>query len=193
LIIADLNHHKALYEQLNAIAPTIVLNDHLAGYPEMLENYMVIAKAVGKEAEGKKRLEEHTAKIEAAKAKMNTADIQILPAVTNPKGFFAQSDHSYLGTFLSTLGIDNPVKNEDSYPQLSLEQLSEANPKSIFLLPATEETIIQTWESNPLWTKLDAVKNKQVYTVERKNWVLSRGLLGSERIAEDLVTYLGAK
>lgn len=191
LIIADLNHHKNVYDQLNGIAPTLVLNDHLADYDTMLSNYSVIAKAVGKEAEGQKRLEEHKQKIEEAKAKIKSTDISILPAVVNPKGFFAQSDHSYVGSFLTSLGYNDPVKNEESYPQLSLEQLVETNPQAIFLLPTEEVTIINEWEKNPLWNKIDAVANDKVFKVERRNWALSRGLLGSEHIIQDLVTNLG--
>ncbi|SFF05668.1 iron complex transport system substrate-binding protein [Paenibacillus algorifonticola] len=192
LIIADLNHHKSVYEQLNAIAPTLVLNDHQADYNEMLSNYSIIAKAVGKEAEGKQRLEEHEAKIKAAQQKITDTNLTILPAVVNPKGFFAHSDHSYAGSFLTALGFTDPVANEESYPQLSLEQLVETNPQAIFLLPTEEITIIKEWEKNPLWQQLDAVTNSKVFTVERKDWALSRGLIGSEKIIEDLVKYLGA-
>lgn len=191
LIIADLNHHKTVYDQLNAIAPTLVLDDHQADYNQMLDNYKIIAKAVGKESEGQKRLEEHAAKMDAAKAKIKTAGLTVLPAVVNPKGFYAHSDHSYTGSFLESLGFADPVKNEDSYPQLSLEQLVETNPQAIFLLPASEDNIISQWEANPLWKELDAVKSEQVFTVERRNWALSRGLLGSERMAEDIVMHLG--
>ncbi|MDQ8734953.1 Fe(3+) dicitrate ABC transporter substrate-binding protein [Paenibacillus sp. LHD-38] len=191
LIIADLNHHKTVYDQLNAIAPTLVLDDHQADYNQMLENYKTIAKVLGKEAEGEKRLEEHTAKMAEAKAKIKDLSLTVLPAVVNPKGFYAHSDHSYTGSFLASLGFTDPVKSEDSYPQLSLEQLVETNPQAIFLLPATEETIISQWEVNPLWKELDAVKNEHVFTVERRNWALSRGLIGSEKMAEDIVQYLG--
>lgn len=191
LIIADVNHHKAIYDQLNGIAPTILLDDHLADYNHMLDNYAVIAKAVGKEEEGKKRLEEHEATIEEAKQKIAHSDIDVLPAVVNPKGFFAHSDHSYTGSFVTSLGFNDPVKGEDSYPKLSLEQLVETNPQVIFLMPTEETTIIDEWKSNPLWKEIDAVKNDHVFMVERRNWALSRGLIGSEKMAEDIVQSLG--
>lgn len=193
LIIADLNHHKNIYDQLNKIAPTIVLDDHQADYNQMLDNYLLIAKAIGKEKEGKARLEEHNQKIEEAKQKLGDTAITVLPAVTNPEGFFAHSDHSYTGSFLTSIGFDDPVKNEDSYPKLSLEQLVETNPQAIFLLPATEETIVDEWKNNPLWQEIDAVKNNKVFTVERRDWALSRGLIGSEKMIEDIVNHLGER
>lgn len=72
LIIVDLNKHKEAFEQLKGIAPLLVLDDFQADYDQMLKNYMIIAKAVGKEAEGAKRLEEHQAKMDAAKQKSRT-------------------------------------------------------------------------------------------------------------------------
>ncbi|SFE84603.1 iron complex transport system substrate-binding protein [Paenibacillus catalpae] len=191
LIIADTDHHKNVLDQLKAIAPTVVLNDHLADYNMALDNYMIIAKALGKEAEGQKRLEEHKATVEAEQQKIKETGYTILPAVVNPKGFFAQSDHSFAGSFLTSIGYDDPVKNEEAYPQLSLEQLSETNPEVIVLLPTEENTIVKEWESNPLWDKLDAVAGGKVLTAERRNWALSRGLIGSEHIIKDIAAQLG--
>jgi iron complex transport system substrate-binding protein len=191
LIIVDLNKHKNAFKQLKAIAPILVLDDFQADYAQMLKNYTNVAKAVGKEAEGKKRLDEHQVKMEAAKKKISRAKLAVLPAVVNPKGFFAHSDHSYSGSFLAMLGFTDPVKNETSYPQLTLEQLVETNPQAMFLMPTEKETIVNQWESNPLWKKIDAVANRKVFTVERRDWALSRGLLGSEKIAEDIVKHLG--
>ncbi len=191
LIIVDLNKHKEAFEQLKGIAPILVLDDFQADYDQMLKNYMIIAKAVDKEAEGTKRLAEHQVKIDEAKKRIINTDLNVLPAVVSPKGFFAHSDHAYTGSFLAMLGFNDPVKDEASYPQLTLEQLVETNPGALFLMPTEEQSIIDQWESNPLWSKIDAVANKKVFTVERRDWSLARGLIGSEKMIEDIVKYLG--
>ncbi|MBB6731069.1 ABC transporter substrate-binding protein [Cohnella zeiphila] len=192
LIIVDINKHKNALEQLKGIAPLLILDDYEADYDQMIKNYRIIAKAVGKEAEGEKRLAEHQAIIDEAKAKLGGAKLTVLPAVVNPTGFFAHSEHSFSGSFLAMMGFDDPVKNETSYPQLSLEQLVETNPQALFLLPTDQKTIVDQWESNPLWKQIDAAANGKVFTVERRDWSLSRGLLGSEKMAADLVSALGA-
>lgn len=192
LIIADLNKHKNAIPQLKAIAPLLVLDDSQADYNQMLKNYAIIAKALGKEEEGKKRLAEHQTKIDAVKKKLTNTNLRVLPAVTNSKGFYAHSDHSFGGSFLMLLGFTDPVKSTAANPQLTLEQLVEANPQAMFLLPSEKETIVNQWEANPLWKQIDAVANKKVFTVERRDWSLSRGLLGSEKIAEDILKSLGA-
>ncbi|KPV59656.1 ABC transporter substrate-binding protein [Paenibacillus sp. A3] len=191
LIIVDINKHKNALTQLKAIAPILVLNDFQADYDQMLKNYMITAKAVGKEEEGKKRLSEHQTKMEQAKKKISRATSTVLPAVVNPKGFFAHSDHSYTGSIVKMLGFTDPVKNDAAYPQLTLEQLVETNPQVLFLMPTDKVTIVNQWESNPLWKKIDAVAGNKVFTVERRDWSLSRGMLGSEKIAEDIVKQLG--
>ncbi|AJY74827.1 ABC transporter substrate-binding protein [Paenibacillus beijingensis] len=191
LIIVDINKHKNALEQLKAIAPILVLNDFQADYGQMLKNYMIVAKAVGKEEEGKKRLQEHEAKMEEAKQKIKNAGMTILPAVVNPTGFFGHSDHSYTGSMLKMLGFTDPLQSDKAYPQLTLEQLVETNPQALFLMPTDKVTIVNQWETNPLWTKIDAVSGNKVFTVERRNWSLSRGMLGSEKIAEDIVSMLG--
>jgi ABC-type Fe3+-citrate transport system substrate-binding protein len=191
LIIVDVNKHKNAIPQLKGIAPVLVLDDFQADYNQMLKNVAIIAKAVGKEEEGKKRLAEHQTKVESLKKKLGSTNLRVLPAVVNPKGFFAHSDHAYSGSFLAMQGYTDPIKNTAAYPQITLEQLVEANPQVLFLLPTEKETIIKQWETNPLWQKIDAVANKKVFTVERRDWSLSRGFLGSEKILEDIVKNLG--
>lgn len=191
LIIVDVNKHKNAIPQLKGIAPVLVLDDFQADYNQMLKNVAIIAKAVGKEEEGKKRLAEHQTKVESLKKKLGSTNLRVLPAVVNPKGFYAHSDHAYSGSFLAMLGYADPIKNTAAYPQITLEQLVEANPQVLFLLPTEKETIIKQWETNPLWQKIDAVANKKVFTVERRDWSLSRGFLGSEKILEDIVKNLG--
>lgn len=51
LIIADVSRHSEIYEDLNKIAPTIVLKSIDSSYEEYKENFKTIAKAVGKENE----------------------------------------------------------------------------------------------------------------------------------------------
>ncbi|CAI8736552.1 Fe(3+)-citrate-binding protein YfmC [Brevibacillus sp. IT-7CA2] len=195
LIIADLNKHKAVYDKLKQIAPTIVLNDHQANYEHMLANYAVIADAVGMKEEGKKRLDEHQAKMDAIKAKLPKTDakLKVLPAVVNPTGFFAHSNASYAGSLLEYLGLEDAAKSEEAYPKTNLEQLVALNPDVLFLMKTGDKTIVDEWKTNPLWQNINAVKNGRVFEVARNKWALSRGLIGSELSSEEAVTLLSGK
>lgn len=191
LIIADINKHSAALSQLEQIAPVLVLDDFQADYDQMLKNFDIIAKAVGKEKEGAERLQKHKQLVKEAQQKLSTSGLTVLPAVVNPKGFFGHSDHSYTGSIVKLLGFTDPLQNEKSYPELTLEQLVELNPEVLFLMPTEEVTVVNEWEKNPLWSKVDAASHNRIFTVERRNWSLSRGLLGSEQIMTDITTSLG--
>jgi iron complex transport system substrate-binding protein len=69
LIIADLERHKGIFEDLQQIAPTIVLKSRESTYQENLDALKTIADAVGKEDDASKRLTEHEQTIEEIKAK----------------------------------------------------------------------------------------------------------------------------
>jgi len=195
LIIADLNKHKAVYDKLKQIAPTIVLNDHQADYGQMLKNYTVIAEAVNKADAGKKRLEEHNAKLAEVKAKLPQGDAQlkVLPAVVNPTGFFAHSNASYAGSLLEYLGMLDAAKSQEAYPKTNLEQLVALNPDVLFLMKTEDKTIVDEWKNNPLWNQIKAVKDGKVFEVSRNKWALSRGLIGSELSAQEAVALLTGK
>jgi len=191
LIIADINKHSAALSQLEQIAPVLVLDDFQADYDQMLKNFDIIAKAVGKEKEGAERLQKHEELVKEAQQKLSASGLTVLPAVVNPKGFFGHSDHSYTGSIVKLLGYTDPLQNEKSYPELTLEQLVELNPEVLFLMPTEEVTVVNEWKKNPLWGKVDAASHNRVFTVERRNWSLSRGLLGSEQIMTDITASLG--
>ena len=58
LIIADTSRHSEIYEDLNKIAPTIVLDSIDSSYDEYIENFETIAEIVGKEDVAKAKIEE---------------------------------------------------------------------------------------------------------------------------------------
>lgn len=59
LIIADVSRHKKIKSELSKIAPTIMLVSGTGDYNANIEAFKTVAKAVGKEKEGEKRLEKH--------------------------------------------------------------------------------------------------------------------------------------
>ena len=66
-----------IYEDLNKIAPTIVLKSIDSSYEEYKENFKTIAKAVGKENEATEKVEEikETAKKKVEEVKEEVTDL----------------------------------------------------------------------------------------------------------------------
>lgn len=192
LIIADLQRHKDVYEQLSKIAPTIMLNSLAADYGQILEGFEKIAYTVGKEEKGKAVLAAHKKRMEEIKAEVpEDEDRTVLPAVVTADGFFAHNVASYTGTLLESIGLKNAIQDgSDRYNKINLEQIVKFNPDVLFLMQSSDETIVDQWKDNPLWQNISAVKNDQVYTVDQNTWSRFRGLISSEAILEEAVKKL---
>ncbi|MDT3427923.1 iron complex transport system substrate-binding protein [Paenibacillus forsythiae] len=192
LIIGDVSRHKEVYAQLNGIAPTLLLKSHGATYQENLSSFPVIAEAVGKKDEAEPLLQAHQANLDKLKASIPQDEQRtVLPAVVNAKGFFAHTSKSYAGSLLESLGLKDAIHSDEAYPQLTLEQLVEYNPDVLFLMKTPgEQTIIDEWSKNPLWGTISAVKNNNVYEVDRGVWSLSRGIISAETIVKEAIGQL---
>lgn len=199
LIIADAQRHKGIYKELNKIAPTILLPSFDGDYKENLESFKTIAKALNKEKEGQKRLDEHKKKMdEYSKDITLNKDLAALPAVLTKTDIMAHSDKSYVGQVFNELGFkealnkdvskDLPKYLEGPYLKMTTEQVAKVNPKQMFIMiDEKDKPLLKKQENDKVWQTIDAVKNKRVYTVNRSTWSRSRGLISSEEIAKELV------
>lgn len=196
LIIADLSRHKEVYSKLEQIAPTIVLKSLGSDYNENIASFNVIAEALGAKETADKKLKEHKATLENLKKQMPAGEKRtVLPAVITNTGFFAHTSKAYAGAVLEQLGYKDAIQSTEAYPKITLEQLVQANPDILFLMVNPgEKTVLDDWKKNPLWSDISAVKNGQIYEVDRKMWSLSRGLISAETIAANALQLLyGAK
>ncbi|MFP3884793.1 Fe(3+) dicitrate ABC transporter substrate-binding protein [Priestia filamentosa] len=194
LIIADAQRHKAIYKELQQIAPTIVLKSRESTYEENLDAFTTIAKAMNKEEQGKKRLEEHKQTMKDLKEKLaDNEKATVLPAVVRDTSFQAHTSSSYDGQLLEQLGFKNPIDTKDAYAQMNLEQLSKIDPDILILANNEGKLLTDEWKDNPLWKDLKAVKNNQVYNVDRDLWTRFRGIISAENIGKDINKLLDEK
>ncbi len=194
LIIADVQRHKAIYKELNEIAPTIELKSRESTYEENIDSFKTIAKAVGKEKKAEQRLNEHEETISKLKNELKEESGQtILPAVVRDTSFQAHTSSSYDGEFLEKLGLKNAVKNKEAYAEMNLEQLSDINPDILILANNEGKLVTDEWKTNPLWKNLKAVKNDKVFVVDRDLWTRFRGVISAEAIGKDTVKLLNNK
>lgn len=191
LIIADVQRHKNIYEDLQKIAPTIELKSRESTYTENIDSFKTIAKAVNKEAEAEKRLNEHAKKLAALKAELaDEKGKSILTAVVRDTSFQGHAASSYDGELLETLGFEIAAKSNEAYVEINLEQLSTIDPDILVLAQNEGKLVIDDWKSNPLWNNLKAVKENKVFVVDRDLWTRYRGVISSEAIGDDLVKQL---
>lgn len=194
LILADQKKQNAVLGELNKIAPTVTVDSFNGGYKESLDAIHIIADAVNQGSKVNDILKKHNETIAKYKGQIPKDEKRtILPAVVTKSGFHAHADHSYVGSFLTELGLKDPLKAKDSYNKLSIEKVAEINPDVMYLMVSDEDTVIKEWSNNPLWKNLKAVKNNKVFYVSRPKWAVSRGLISSEGIAKDIVETLYKK
>lgn len=192
LIIADAERHKGIYKDLQKIAPTIVLKSRESTYQENLDSFKTIAKAVNKEDAAEKRLSEHEKTIKELKSKLTVdSNMTVLPAVVRDTSFQAHTSSSYDGELLERMGLKNAIQQEQPHAEMNLEQLVEIDPDVLLLANNEGKLLTDEWKDNPLWKDLKAVKNGQVYSVDRDLWTRYRGVVSAEAIAKDTLNMLG--
>ncbi|MEV5112078.1 ABC transporter substrate-binding protein [Peribacillus frigoritolerans] len=192
LIIADAERHKGIYKDLQQIAPTIVLKSRESTYQENLDSFKTIAKAVNKEDAAEKRLSEHEKTIKELKAKLTVdSNMTVLPAVVRDTSFQAHTSSSYDGELLERMGLKNAIQQKQPHAEMNLEQLVEIDPDVLLLANNEGKLLTDEWKDNPLWKDLKAVKNGQVYSVDRDLWTRYRGVVSAEAIAKDTLKMLG--
>ncbi|MEI2469823.1 Fe(3+) dicitrate ABC transporter substrate-binding protein [Peribacillus frigoritolerans] len=192
LIIADAERHKGIYKDLQQIAPTIVLKSRESTYQENLDSFKTIAKAVNKEDAAEKRLSEHEKTIKELKSKLTVdSNMTVLPAVVRDTSFQAHTSSSYDGELLERMGLKNAIQQEQPHAEMNLEQLVEIDPDVLLLANNEGKLLTNEWKDNPLWKDLKAVKNGQVYSVDRDLWTRYRGVVSAEAIAKDTLNMLG--
>ncbi|MCY9002958.1 helical backbone metal receptor [Peribacillus frigoritolerans] len=192
LIIADAERHKGIYKDLQKIAPTIVLKSRESTYQENLDSFKTIAKAVNKEDAAEKRLSEHEKTIKELKSKLTVdSNMTVLPAVVRDTSFQAHTSSSYDGELLERMGLKNAIQQKQPHAEMNLEQLVEIDPDVLLLANNEGKLLTDEWKDNPLWKDLKAVKNGQVYSVDRDLWTRYRGVVSAEAIAKDTLNMLG--
>ena len=131
LIIADLNRHEEIYNELSAVAPTLVFNSLRGSYEDQLAQFQEVARILDKEAEADAVLEDYTARFESVQAQTEGDLGAFVSGVLWSGGFTAHSDESFIGSFLERLGRDNAldVRGGETQYLLDLEGFSQRGPE----------------------------------------------------------------
>lgn len=192
LIIADVERHAAVYEDLQRIAPTLILKSRGETYEDNLNAVMKVAQAFGQEEAMAERIAQHNAIMDAYAAQVNSnATVQF--AVSSEKGVWLHGPRAYAGGVIARLGLNSPIpeETEQAYIQITLERLVQANPDYFLVGEYGDQTAVDTYKQNPLWSVITAVKNDHYVETDPRLWSLNRGMISAEIMAGELVEMLG--
>ena len=193
LIIADQRLHQTVYGELQAIAPTLVIDVRSSTYQEDLETLQVVARALGKEEQMRQRLRRHAELMDKYdRAIKNDQQLTAVFGVSSDKGSWLHTEETYAAGVLKRLGFDTPLKQgrhrmwSEPYVKTGLEQLLAVNPDILLLGRYSQPAQMDNWAKSPLWRGLKAVQNKRVYWVDGNMWARARGLISAELMTAQL-------
>ena len=187
LIIADAERHRAVYQDLQRIAPTLLLKSRGETYQENLESALKIGVALDKQSDMEQRIQQHHQAMLGFKSHFSLKQT-VQFAVVSDKGMWLHGPASYAGGVLTTLGIASPIKEltEKAYLPTSFELLLKTNPDWLLLGAYSHPNVVNDWEKNPLFNLMTSAKNRQVVEVSPALWSLNRGMLAAEQMAKNL-------
>jgi iron complex transport system substrate-binding protein len=190
LIIADERRHGAIYEQLSAIAPTIVLNSWDGTYKDIKDAVVTIADAVGDKAKGEKVVAEHDARIAAIAAKIPADNNRkFMLAVATADNWSLHTSDSFSGSIFTAIGVETAIKADKPVESgVGLERLVAVNPDVLLVATDPGGTIFDRVQDNSAWKAIAAVKNNLVFEVNRNQYARFRDLRTAELIANDVLT-----
>lgn len=192
LIIGNKMRQEEQYEALSAIAPT-VFEETLRG--DWKVNFELIAKAVNKEAEGQKVLDEYNNRIKDIQEKLgDKINTEVSMVRFMPTDVRIYHLDSFSGVILQEIGLKRPESqnvNDFAAKGVTKERIPEMDGDVIFYF--TYETgdgegnkVEEKWINDPLWKNLEAVKAGKAYEVSDTIWNTAGGVIAANLMLDDL-------
>lgn len=194
LILAN-QAFKKVYEDYSKIAPTIILGYEKdeEGVRDMRQTLRTVAEIVQKEEEATKVIADYDEFVEKAREEAAEAigeeTVMFLRVTAKELRYYSAQN---FGVLYNDLGLKKPSHfpdNSSTFEPLSFEMLPEVNPDHIFLLVQSEEKLEEV-KQTPLWDRLTAVQNDQVYPVDYDLWFQGFGPIANKLIIEDALAKL---
>ncbi|KAA0545299.1 iron-siderophore ABC transporter substrate-binding protein [Bacillus sp. BGMRC 2118] len=195
LIIGNKMRQEAVYEQLNAIAPTVFAED-LRGNWKL--NFELYAKALNKVEEGEKVLADYETRIKELQTnlgdKINT-EVSIVRFMADHARIYHKD--SFSGVILEEIGLKRPVEQDvaDFMEKATKERIPAMEGDILFYFTydtgdgaATKNE--QEWINDPLFKNLEVAKAGNVYKVDDTIWNTAGGVIAANLFLNDLEKHL---
>lgn len=192
LIIGNKMRQEAIYEQLNAIAPTIFAEDLRGNWKNNFELY---AKALNKEEEGKKVIKAYDTRIADLKDKLGdklNMKVSMVRFMAGDVRIY-QKD-SFSGVILDQLGFARPESqdvDEFAIKGATKEQIPLMDGDILFYF--TYETgdqeatkLEKEWLEDPLFKNLKVAKNGEIHKVDDVIWNTAGGVIAANLLVDDI-------
>jgi iron complex transport system substrate-binding protein len=196
LILGSKVRQEAVYEQLSAIAPT-VMTETLGGV--WRDNLAVYADAVGKGSEADQALAAFEGRIGAIHDALGDAVGDEISLVRfSPARTRMYLKDSFSGAILAAIGFARPAaQDKDAFAEdLTKERIPELAADRIFYFSpgvddAEGEANLSDWLAEPLWKDLEAVQADRAYRVDDSVWIAGGGIYAANAVLDDIEAVYG--
>ncbi len=196
LILGTKLRHEAIYDQLSAIAPTVI-SERLRG--DWKVNMALYTDAAGKGEEGKAALAKFDARVAALHGELGAAlDEKISIARFMSGQTRIMFKDSFSGLILSELGFQRPAsQDKDEFAEeITKERIPEFEGDRLITFTyetgsgegATQAT---DWTADPLWQNLAVVKAGKVHAVSDAVWNTAGGIIAANLLLDDIEKIYG--
>jgi iron complex transport system substrate-binding protein len=196
LIIGTKLRHEKLFEQLSAIAPTVI-SERLRG--DWKVNMALYAEAAGKADEGQAAFAAYDARVAAIGAELGDAKAEQISLVR----FMAGRTRIYLkdtfaGVVLEQIGFARPANQDrmEFADEVTKERIPEFEGDRLFYF--TYETgdgvaasAASEWTADPLWQNLNVVKAGKAQPVSDAIWNTAGGIIAANAMLDEIETIYG--
>lgn len=203
LILASRWNAEPIYEQLSAIAPT-VLDDAILG--EWKKSFTLHAAALGKTQEVKQLMNQYQQRVEDLRSQLGNSIQQTKVSLVRifPEGIGLYLKNSFAGHVLDDIGFPRPpaqdkgVLGEEPFVVVvSKENIQDADGDVIFVwtfgatpeIAQSAQTALQRIQTDPLWLQLNAVQQGKVFEV-KDHWHVASTPTQAMMVLDDLSNYL---
>lgn len=171
------------YDELSEIAPTIYVELNADTYMDDFKlNTTNVAKALGKEEEVKKHLENIDNEIENIISLANSTEEKALIIMTNDGSISAYGKGSRFGLIHDVLDIstaDDNIEVSKHGQEASYEYIAKVNPDILFVVDRTViaggSTLASDTLNNDLVNSINAAKNNKIVYLDPEAWYLASG------------------
>lgn len=192
LILSSKLRHQQVYDQLSQIAPTVFTETTGVTWKE---NFEVHAKALNRVEEGDIVKKEYQGRIDEFKQAMDDNPPEVSVVRFLPGDTRIYQKESFIGTVLEDNGLPRPPSqdvDEFAITNASAELIPKMGGDVIFVTTygPEDESTKKKITGDPLWQKLDAVSQGQVYEVSDDLWMLGIGYTAANGVVDDLTKNL---
>lgn len=194
LILSSKLRHEQIYDQLDQIAPTVFTETTGVTWKENFEKH---AEAMNRSDQAKKVMAGYEDRIGRFKntlgdrlGETEVSVVRFLPGETR-----IYQKESFIGTVLEDAGLPRPPSQDvDDFALLNVseEQIPKMGGDAVFITVygAPEDSTEEKITSDPLWQKLEAVRQDRVYEVSDDLWMLGIGPTAANGVLDDLEKHL---